>query len=1221
MKRHREARAFAEDDEVGRSGDHDLRVAGLERGPVSLRREHDVLERSFLHTQHAPHAELRTVLAEERRGHGARVEDRRPLVLLEALGHLAAIAERAVHAHPDPARAPFLGEHPGALDERRLVPHVLPVPAVEVGDEHPFVVAGEGREGAFHVRQCTPHPRSRESRYDGMRVRGAFVGREAESAALDQALARARDGVAGLVLVGGEPGIGKTRLAEVFGERAEASGALVVWSRAWEAGAPAYWPIQQILRGLAESVEPRDLLDAVGDGADRLVAIAPELASKLGASESRGPHEPFALFEAVTHVLARATRAHPIVAVFDDLHAAEASSLTALRFVLRSAPASRLLLVGTYRTTASSMSAEASRAFSALTEQAQVVRLVGLSTDAIRRWLVDRVSPGEAASWADVLARATAGNPLFIDGVLRAALPSAGVAPRAETLALASDVRAAIAARLLALPEDARELLEALAVVGRPATLALLARVSGRSLEVVLAPAGRAVDEGLLAETGELGQYRFHHPLVGEVVYAALGVVRRASLHARVESALSELYGVEAPLHVSELARHCLAAVSLGAGARAVSLCHAAGRRAVELAAFAEAARHFADARAALAFVVDPPPPIPLTQILADLGEAQLASGQPLLARATFEALSESARQLGRGEDLGRAALGFARTFEFGVFEARRLALLEEAVSALEPDDSPTLARTLARLAQELWMVAGREEERATLAERAISMATRLDDGDALGFALNAWLQCVWGPEHRDARLARAEELRRVADRGGNPERQIEAHRWRINVAVEAGQIAKAEAAMRDYSALAESMRRPDYVANALVREAMIPQLRGDFVRAGELATRCHELQRLAGDAQADVVYDSRRILLAIATGRRDVVESLLPRMKEHVEARPRLLLYRAIYLRGLGFAGDPASVASEWERVWSNELEDLSRDMLLPATLALLVPPCISLSDTPRAERLFALLSPLASMHAAIGASHSLGSAARWAGLLAEHLGRRPEAAHLLALALEANEAMGAAYEREETLRDLCRVEPGRPSGAVSAAAVEAATLRSEGATWLVEHGGSTTRLKNNIGLVYLRILVERAGVEIHALDLVRAARGGPSGEGHSSELGPALDAKARAAYKARVDDLRDTIREAESFGDIARGERAREELERITKELARAFGLGGRARPQASVAERARISVTKALSRAVTLVSGELPLLGQHLGRSLRTGVFCAYDPDPSSRIHWNL
>ena len=173
--------------------------------------------------------------------------------------------------------------------------------------------------------------------------------------------------------------------------------------------------------------------------------------------------------------------------------------------------------------------------------------------------------------------------------------------------------------------------------------------------------------------------------------------------------------------------------------------------------------------------------------------------------------------------------------------------------------------------------------------------------------------------------------------------------------------------------------------------------------------------------------------------------------------------------------------------------------------------------------------------------------------------------------------------------------------------------------------------RLRHSKGLLYLSRLIAEPGREFHALDLVgQGTVGADRGIGASEAAalglgvdggdgGALIDDEARAAYRVRLRELQAELDEAEAFNDPARGEAARLEMDALEAQLSAAFGLGGRPRPEGSAAERARQSVTKAIREATRRIAAEDSALGDHLERSVRTGVYCVYDPDPSSRLTW--
>jgi hypothetical protein len=172
--------------------------------------------------------------------------------------------------------------------------------------------------------------------------------------------------------------------------------------------------------------------------------------------------------------------------------------------------------------------------------------------------------------------------------------------------------------------------------------------------------------------------------------------------------------------------------------------------------------------------------------------------------------------------------------------------------------------------------------------------------------------------------------------------------------------------------------------------------------------------------------------------------------------------------------------------------------------------------------------------------------------------------------------------------------------------AARPAFSLRRDGETWAVDLGQRTFRLKDSRGIQMLFELASHPNREFHVLTLVgsEAVDAGDAGE--------LIDREATEAYRERVEDLRDGIREAESFDDTARAARLRAELEQVAAELARGVGLGGRARRAGAAVERARINVQRRLREAIRRIGEQDAKLGRHLDRTVRTGTFCAYEPD---------
>jgi hypothetical protein len=194
--------------------------------------------------------------------------------------------------------------------------------------------------------------------------------------------------------------------------------------------------------------------------------------------------------------------------------------------------------------------------------------------------------------------------------------------------------------------------------------------------------------------------------------------------------------------------------------------------------------------------------------------------------------------------------------------------------------------------------------------------------------------------------------------------------------------------------------------------------------------------------------------------------------------------------------------------------------------------------------------------------------------------------------------------------------MEPLAPAGCAPTLRLTGAppSLEREGDYWSLAGADPPVRLRDSDGLRYLDHLLRHPGVEFHAADLLPLGRrGGDADAPLDGDAGPLLDGAAKAAYRRRLEDLRETVAEAEGFSDATRAARARAEMEQIAAELARAVGLGGRDRNAASAAERARVNVTLRIRNALKRIGELSPRLGHELGACIRTGLFCSYQPPP--------
>jgi predicted ATPase len=394
-----------------------------------------------------------------------------------------------------------------------------------------------------------------------------LVGRAAEMLVLERELQRARERHGAFVIVSGEMGIGKTRLADEVSRRARDE-LVVAWGRSWEGeGTPAYWPFLQLLRALR--AETPALFDEA-------VAASDELAALLSARKVATPVDPeqarFRLFDAVARLLRAISETKPVLLVLDDLHAADHASLGLLRFVARDLHGSRIAIVATARDLT-----DAPEAFAKVAREATTVPLGRLSREALKEWAS---SVGQATS-ADAVFERSEGNPLFANELLAAASKQ----PGGKQTPLG--VREAIRAHL-ELAKDSANVLEAASVIGRDFTCDVLARLTG--VPDARAALSSAVDAGIVVDLGE-GQMRFAHILVRDELYAKTGA-RRAELHRKLADLSHD---------TAEIASHALAGARPEDAPRAIERVLVAMQDASGRLAFADAATLGARALATLA--------------------------------------------------------------------------------------------------------------------------------------------------------------------------------------------------------------------------------------------------------------------------------------------------------------------------------------------------------------------------------------------------------------------------------------------------------------------------------------------------------------------------------------------------------------------------------------------------------------------------------------------
>jgi DNA-binding SARP family transcriptional activator len=404
-------------------------------------------------------------------------------------------------------------------------------------------------------------------------------GRRAELDAMQPIVAAAVGGVGGVVLVEGEPGVGKTRLVEELAGGARAAGATVVWGRCYEGqGAPTFWPWVQVVEALLEQSEPAVLRAALDGSAAELAQIVPEVKEHVGPLDPAPPLDPegtrFRLSQAVCRLLTRLAANRPVAVVLDDLQWADRSSMQLLAFLAGALDRSALVVLATYRDADPVVGADLSETLAALSRHGSThrVALGGLDVDGLEQYLVSAgVEPN-----ADVLAtlhQRTRGNPFFLGEIARMfPLVSDPSDARAMGRAIPSNVKDLVRRRVGRLPVETTQALSAASTLGHDFDLGLLATMVGVDRGAVLDRLEPALQAGLLINSPEgPGRFRCSHGLVHEVLYDDLGVAQRARLHLRAAEAISARHGDTAGSHLIAVADHWFKAVPAADPAQAVA--------------------------------------------------------------------------------------------------------------------------------------------------------------------------------------------------------------------------------------------------------------------------------------------------------------------------------------------------------------------------------------------------------------------------------------------------------------------------------------------------------------------------------------------------------------------------------------------------------------------------------------------------------------------------
>lgn len=844
------------------------------------------------------------------------------------------------------------------------------------------------------------------------RAPGVFVGRDSELRLLLAALSDTEDARGGMFLLSGEPGIGKSRLADEVAQHARDRGMHVLRGRCWEAaGAPAFWPWVQLLRAHLRDAEPERLRLQLARGAPELAELLPELRELLGDIPRPAVRDPqalrFRLFDAVASFLATAAaQERPLLVVLDDLHAADEPSLVLLRFLAGAVADSRMVVLGAYRDTETGPDHALERVLPDLLRERRVTRipLGGLRRDDVAAYAKMSTGRSVPPQLVEAIHGRTAGNALFVVETVRLLTAAADLESANVGAVVPAGVREAVHRRLERLPDEARRALTVASVLGREFDPEMLERLAGDDAVEAM---DTAIAAGLVtAAPGAPGMLRFSHALVRDVLYEAIASRRKRKLHGHAAEALERRHVADLGPHLAVLAHHCYeAAAHEAAGTYA--------KRAAELAAsqlaYEEAARLYRLAlnvleRRAGADESE------LCDLLLGLGDAQARAGDDAGAKQTFLRAAEVARSGGMAERLACAALGYGGRWVWtkGRGDPHLLPLLEEAIGALPSQDSALRARLLARIAAGPLVVKGdtSRPRRFALTAEAVDMARRLGDPAVLAWALDGRKVAIWGPDTLEEQWEIMDELRELAEDVGDPEQLVDAHICTLIKIVERSQLDRFDAEYARARRVAEDLGQPGQRWLVAVHAPMHALLTGRLAGAEQLIEQAFELGRTSVPWNARISRLRQRFVLCSLNGNPGDVEEELRAAAAEEAFYPSLQAALSSLYADLG---DVARARAAFEALAGNEFAAVALDDLWVLTMGLLAHACSFLKDTERAAILYERLQPYPHRNLVGPLEVSLGTAARSLGTLAATLGDTHAAARWFKRAATENDRTGA--------------------------------------------------------------------------------------------------------------------------------------------------------------------------------------------------------------------
>ncbi|MFC5826891.1 ATP-binding protein [Nonomuraea insulae] len=855
-----------------------------------------------------------------------------------------------------------------------------------------------------------------------------LVGREAERTLLtgewkrvSTGERRAQGGGGRIVLVSGEPGVGKTRLVREVAGEVHNAGAIVLFGQCDEEMGIAYHPFVEALGEFVAACDDDQLRSLTGPLSGELAKLVPTLPDRVPGLAPPLRAEPeterYRLFESVVDLFAAMSTIAPVLLALDDLHWADAQTLLLLRHLLRSNEPMRLLVLGTFRDTDIDRRHQLMHLLPDLRRAGRGTRLplTGLEEEDVAAMVAAaaaRELDSEELEFAHHLHAETGGHPFCVEEVLLHFVETgtllreggrwASTKARRE-LGIPEGVREVVGQRLGRLPHSVREVLERASVIGQQFDVQLLAAVVDGGMGPVIEALESAEAARLItAVPGQGERYRFGHTLIRSCIYQDLPTTRRSWLHRTAGLALEQQTGNGTRL--AELAIHFGEAAGVGEADRAVAYARQAGDLAMGKMAFEQAAAHYGRALAALELSAGRS-----SALVCDLQLAQAAALNGIGAdqfRDVAFAAADTARSIPDTDRLASAALLLVH---FGpsspVINGREILLLEEALERLSTADSPARARLLAGLAAAYG--SGRSQRAVLYSRQAVDMARRLGDPMVLARVLASQHTAMAGPDTSEEALEVARELVTLGERLGDPETRFAGHISCYTSLVAVCDIDAADQALDAGDALARELRQPIFAFHVLRLRTAQALLAGRVAEGEHLA---NAMRQKGHDTSIpptilDAMLAGCRFLAREQQGR---LAELEPEVAQLVSNQPGWQFMRIVHAHLKCLTGRQAAARPLMDQLKADAFAGITHDELWFETMVHLAAISYELADEEAAASLYALLAPY-TRHNMFTGMGCFGPVDRVLALLATAMGRHGDAERHFRVALDMSRRLRA--------------------------------------------------------------------------------------------------------------------------------------------------------------------------------------------------------------------